>query len=434
MKIKPANLRRVPGDEDEDRTPLLMAIRGPQPLSGVGWVLNHWDGVHHWVDRPDPADRVTPLMGCAFVENDDEAAAIAGLLIAAGARVETSDNEGGQCPLFMAAQQGKPKLLQVLIEHGARLDRHTQTSTSTPLWIASQNGHASCAAVLLKAATCAGATLTEATNNEGKTPALVAAELGYAQVVGALAQGGADLRSATPAYYTIRDPDRPGLINRFSPQDGFPKHKALDMAIRSHVGKTCCACGKAGDLKRCSSCVMVYLCSEECKKANWKLHKHTCSDLKAGRDLIAGAGTLHPRLEALGFEELFGPPDQISNSGRYEREGHAVWEYDAGARGQPSWQRYPSRIEENLESMNDSAMSALMGPAEKFMYRPGRPECDGMSEGHGRSRVPPQIVATRFVTFDDMTEREVYTGASRAVRRNDVRRRPGRPASDSSDE
>ena len=62
--------------------------------------------------------------------------------------------------------------------------------------------------------------------------------------------------------------------------------------------------------------------------------------------------------------------------------------------------------------------------APTFMYRPGLPDNDGMYEdGAGVRRAAsgrpiPGNVATRHVTFADMTEREIYTGASRAVRRN----------------
>jgi hypothetical protein len=65
-------------------------------------------------------------------------------------------------------------------------------------------------------------------------------------------------------------------------------------------------------------------------------------------------------------------------------------------------------------------MSA-MGGSPNFMYCPGKPDNDGMYESGRRSAKPPSSVATCHVTFDDMTEREVYTGASRAVRRNGKR-------------
>lgn len=59
-----------------------------------------------------------------------------------------------------------------------------------------------------------------------------------------------------------------------------------------------------------------------------------------------------------------------------------------------------------------------------YVVEPGSPECEGM---YGESTEivvaapPPRNVATRHVGFDDMVEREVYTGASRSVRRNGSR-------------
>ena len=88
-------------------------------------------------------------------------------------------------------------------------------------------------------------------------------------------------------------------------------------------------------------------------------------------------------------------------------------------RGREEWTRYPPRIEAALEDMS---RGFLCGP--KFMYRPGDPECDGMyarMDGLARSGSPPAGVATRHVIFADMTEREVYTGRVRDVRRNGAR-------------
>jgi hypothetical protein len=56
----------------------------------------------------------------------------------------------------------------------------------------------------------------------------------------------------------------------------------------------------------------------------------------------------------------------------------------------------------------------------KFMYRPGNSDCDGMYEWQGYSRVAPPNVAMRWVIFNDMEERDVYTGASRKVPQNSM--------------
>lgn len=39
---------------------------------------------------------------------------------------------------------------------------------------------------------------------------------------------------------------------------------------------TCGNCSKPDCQKRCSCCKLVYYCSDECQKAHWKTHKHSC--------------------------------------------------------------------------------------------------------------------------------------------------------------
>jgi hypothetical protein len=71
------------------------------------------------------------------------------------------------------------------------------------LWIACQNGHAATVATLHAAGHRAKINLLETTNKEGKPPALIAMELGCAEVIGVLFKAGADLRKATPRYDTM---------------------------------------------------------------------------------------------------------------------------------------------------------------------------------------------------------------------------------------
>ena len=130
----------------------------------------------------------------------------------------------------------------------------------------------------------------------------------------------------------------------------------------------------------------------------------------------------------MGFATIFSANDHVydGHPDNYHPDSHAVWEYDAGGRGSSDWRRYLVRIETSLESM--SAMGYEMGGSPNFLYCPGKPDNDGMCESGRRSAKPPSSVATCHVTFDDMTEREIYTGASRAVPRNEKRELA--PASD----
>ena len=123
----------------------------------------------------------------------------------------------------------------------------------------------------------------------------------------------------------------------------------------------------------------------------------------------------------MGFEEAFTEEDFEADDDEYDRDVAVVWEYEDS---DGVWRRFPDRIECGLESLR------VMG-APAFMYRPGNPDCDGMYVDE-RDRRPTDVadgeVATRHVTFSDMTEREVYTGASRRVRRSQRRRAAAKKA------
>ena len=113
----------------------------------------------------------------------------------------------------MAAQVGKPKLVQCLLHHGADPTAPSCTSPTTPICIAAQNGFADVVAILAKTiigrlghATPATIAAIDATNRENKTPACLAVELGEPEVIGVLMRAGADLRRASPEYYSVRTP------------------------------------------------------------------------------------------------------------------------------------------------------------------------------------------------------------------------------------
>ena len=112
--------------------------------------------------------------------------------------------------------------------------------------------------------------------------------------------------------------------------------------------------------------------------------------------------------EPFGFDDRFTSADENASSD-YDRDTHAVWEYDAGGRGRSDWRRFPARIEEKLERMLEHGNG-------RFMYRPGIPSSDGMYEENMSPRAP-RNVATVYLYYCDMIEREVYTGAGRRLRR-----------------
>ena len=288
--------------------------------------------------------------------------------------------------------------------------------------------------------------------------------------------------NTTGAEVPYRENSPAGGLN----PDGTPEwpiHYALDKALQSQARKVCAECncshlvqgggeeGETGDsapnddgakpLSRCGGCSVPYYCGAKCQKQGWKKaggHKLVCKRLAVGREAVrsifessakkqrwehtepglAEGGTGHAKkgkakagmgksqkAVAAGFQEPFGPLDMkyMGHPGNYDRDSCPVWEYDASRRrGVVEWTRYPPRIESALESLGE------MG-APKLMYRPGQPHCDGRYEresyerGGLSKRVPPGC-ASRHVFFDDMTEREIYVGSSRPVRRNGIRKRP----------
>ena len=189
--------------------------------------------------------------------------------------------------------------------------------------------------------------------------------------------------------------------------------------------RICAACGAThakAPLKRCSLCQSVSYCSRECQKADWKVHKPACkARAKEAEKKVPAKETAATKAAAekshrpAGFQEAFGAVDKKYDGPpeNYDRATHPVWEYYDD---KTSWVRFPERIEAGLESL------ATMG-SPRFMYRPGMPDNDGMEERR-RTASPPGNVATRHVMFADMMENEIYTGATRPVRRNGKRKPP----------
>jgi hypothetical protein len=407
------------GDYTYAETPLMYAVCHAS-AEMVGFTIRAMVDGCDWVNRNDARLRVTPLIAVCGRTDDDEAVMIARVLLENGADVNMRDSGPGAFPLLQAAQNGKTALVQLYLQRGADVMMSPKIDpTTTALWMASQNGHAPCAVEILKAAEQKGVLkrLLDQADLVGTTPCCVGVESGHAQIVGVLIKAGCDIRQASPSYYSTEThnfdpvPDPPGT--ELSVQ--YP----LDMAVRSHATLSCAHCGaNSPDVKQCGKCKLAYFCNRKCQTKHWPLHKRCCSKLATGRDMYGDPTGLFPEplSEPYGFQDPFigcdfeysGHPD------KYKRDEHPVWEYDAGPRGRPDWQRYPDEIEASLE-----LLCQLDSP--KYMYKPGDADAEGKFEST-RTKNPPVHVATRHVSFDGLvTEREVYTGASRSVRRNGKR-------------
>jgi hypothetical protein len=357
-------------------------------------------------------------MATCMRPDEDEGVNIARVLLENGADVNGLDSGPGSFPLFFAAQEGKTALVRFLLQSGADMTLSPRKNpTTTALWIASQEGNAACAVEILKAAEQQGLLkrLLEQTNSVGTTPCCEGVERGNPLIVGVLTKAGCDVRRCSPAYYSSKE----GRT-----YDPLPAHAgsmlamqyALDMSIRSYATLSCAGCGVlAPDLKQCGKCKLAYFCNRECQLKYWPVHKRCCSKLVKGRDMYGDPADPFPQplTEPYGFQDGFCESDYKADCDPedYVRGVHPVWEYDAGPRGRPDWQQYPDEIEMSLESLFE------MG-APKYMYKPGDNKARGMYE-RTRSKNPPTHIATRHVSFDGLvTDREVYTGASRSVRRN----------------
>ena len=115
-------------------------------------------------------------------------------LLRSGADANAAQGDG-MTALHWAALQGEAALAEMLIVAGANPRATTRIGGFTPLHLATQNGRAAVIAPLLK-----GGAPVNARTSTGATPLMLAAASGNADVVGLLADGGADLNLVEAAH------------------------------------------------------------------------------------------------------------------------------------------------------------------------------------------------------------------------------------------
>ena len=143
-------------------------------------------------------DEQTPLWLAA---NDGQAELARRLLVGradrAGVEVDLAEKRAGGTPLFMAASQNFPEVVEVLLEHRADVNKTRHDGGGTPLLIAAQQGHVQVVNLLLQS----GADVNKATN-AGQTPLYMAAGKGHKEVVATLLAAGSDKTVATSSGHT----------------------------------------------------------------------------------------------------------------------------------------------------------------------------------------------------------------------------------------
>src|SRR5262245_3860406 len=141
-------------------------------------------------------DGMTALHWAAFRDDLE----IAQLLVQNGANVKAGTRNGALTPIFMAAKNGSPRMIEVLLKGGADANSADVNGT-TVLMIASTAGNAEAVQVLLKN----GANANAKEKQNGQTALMFAAWENRGAVIRALAAAGADMSVTTKTMKLERE-------------------------------------------------------------------------------------------------------------------------------------------------------------------------------------------------------------------------------------
>jgi ankyrin repeat protein len=119
-------------------------------------------------------------------------AALAGMLLYAGANLRATTRLGGYTPLLLAARAAHVPVMQALLEAGASPNAPTGNGT-TPLMLAAASGSVPAVKLLLER----GADVAAGEKAMGQTALLFAAAYGRADVIRALVASGADVKATS---------------------------------------------------------------------------------------------------------------------------------------------------------------------------------------------------------------------------------------------
>jgi ankyrin repeat protein len=141
-------------------------------------------------------DGMTALHWAAFRDDLE----IAQLLVQSGANVKAVTRNGALTPIFMAAKNGNPRMIEVLLKGGADVNTADVNGT-TVLMIAATAGNPEAVQVLLKN----GATVNAKEQQNGQTALMFAAWENRGAAIRALAAAGADMSVTTKTMKLERE-------------------------------------------------------------------------------------------------------------------------------------------------------------------------------------------------------------------------------------
>lgn len=208
----------------------------------------------------------TPLHGATTLDH----ASIVRLLLAKKAAVDPKATVGavkGNTPLHGAAQSGNVEIMELLIDAGADVATCNDLG-HFPLHYGAMIGNCKALRFLLSKIPDKDAQFRKLCS-QGYSPLHWAVVKGFGEAAKILIENGAD-------------PEMPAG-NGLTPLGiaAAQNHKLLEKFLKSVIKSRsgCATCAKKKDectLMLCGGCKIIYYCSQECQKADWKEHKPIC--------------------------------------------------------------------------------------------------------------------------------------------------------------
>lgn len=204
-------------------------------------------------------------------------------LISRGVNLNQTEPGDKMTALHVAAQTGHVPVMEVLLSHGARHDLRNVLGQA-PLHQAVVFGHKDAVNCLLNH----GADVNFG-DDRGFTPLNFAAQLNQYEIAKLLVRRGANIQQAD--HYGLT-PLHTATSRGYNTMVDYLIKKGANFDCQGDaMGKACKCCGATNvPLQLCSGCRVVWYCSPECQKKDWKeggenRHKVQCPRIKEQREL-----------------------------------------------------------------------------------------------------------------------------------------------------